>query len=378
MQGYDTNITPLLTSYSSLVTLDLDPNLPLSPLKTANIINRLCVSHFGAPDQIQCGEFEYAERNGQIFIPRLSITEPATDFVKYMTIGPDCATLPFHGNDRRVCLQIETPGLLNTLRWVDQDVATELLGADEVEIEVRAAGVNFRDVLVCLGQLAETQMDTGEYSGIITAVGKELEEKFKAGDRVVAFCNIPYANTVRILGLRVHKIPDEMSFETAASFPCVYTTVYHSLVSVARLHKRESVLIHSAAGGVGQAAIMLAQYIGATVYATVGNEQKKKLIMENFGVPEDHIFSSRSTSFAEGVRRMTSGKGVDVILNSLSGEALRQTCHCIAPFGRFLEIGKKDILSKTRLDMSMFSKNVSFSGIDIMSLMQDQPEMFQA
>ena len=169
------------------------------------------------------------------------------------------------------------------------------------------------------------------------------------------------------------KIPEKMTFETAASIPIVYATVYYSFIHLANLRKGESVLIHSAAGGVGQAAVTLAQYLGAEIFVTVGNTEKKKLLMDRFKVPEDHIFSSRHTSFVQGVQRMTCGKGVNVVLNSIAGEGFRQTCQCVARMGRFIEIGKRDILTNARMDMAMFDRNITFSSVDLTIVFEDDP-----
>jgi NADPH:quinone reductase-like Zn-dependent oxidoreductase len=147
--------------------------------------------------------------------------------------------------------------------------------------------------------------------------------------------------------------------------PIVYSTAYYSLDDVARVKKGETCLIHYAAGGVGQAAIQLANIIGAEIFATVGTEDKKRFVIEKFGVPEDHIFCSRDCSFQQGTMRMTKGRGVDVILNSVSGEGLRHTWDCIAPFGRHIEIGKWDIQTHARLPMNQFSRNVSFCSVDL-------------
>lgn len=177
-------------------------------------------------------------------------------------------------------------------------------------------------------------------------------------------------------------VPKGMTPEAAASCATVYVTAYIALMDVARIHEGESVLIHAGAGGLGQAAIQLCKMIGADIFVTCGSLAKKQLLMEKYGIAEDHIFNSRDLSFAKGmtsrtqlqldpkltsigIMRQTEGRGVDVILNSTSGEALRQTWHCIAQFGRFLEVGKRDIMTNTGLDMQPFIKNASYSGVHI-------------
>lgn len=130
---------------------------------------------------------------------------------------------------------------------------------------------------------------------------------------------------------------------TAASLPLAYSTAYYAFFEAAKLRKGETVLIHGAAGAVGQAAIVLAQQVGVEIFATVSSSTKKQVLIEQFGISEDHIFNSRDHSFAKGVKRMTNNRGVDVVLNSLAGEALQESWHCIALFGRFVEMGMKDI-----------------------------------
>ncbi len=162
-----------------------------------------------------------------------------------------------------------------------------------------------------------------------------------------------------------------------ASVPIVYCTAQYCLSNIARLEPGETILIHAAAGGVGQAAIMLAQATKATVLATVGSIEKKALLMETYGIPEGCIFYSRDTSFTQGVMDATAGKGVDVALNSLAGEQLRATWECMAPFGRFVEIGKRDITNNQNLEMSRFERNVSFTAVDLTDLAHHRQNVLQ-
>ena len=149
-----------------------------------------------------------------------------------------------------------------------------------------------------------------------------------------------YSTFSRCLATSVSAIPDDMSFESACTIPVVFCTAYYALMDLGRLEPDDKVLIHAAAGGVGQAAIILAQMVGAEIFATVGSPSKKQFIMEHYGISENRIFYSRDTSFGPAIRRETNGKGVDVIINSLAGDILRETWECLAHFGRFVEIGK--------------------------------------
>lgn len=163
----------------------------------------------------------------------------------------------------------------------------------------------------------------------------------------------------------VMPIPDDMTIEDAVSSTNPAMTAYHALINLARLREGEKVLIHSAAGSMGQIAIWIAKMWGAEIFATVSSEHKKQFLVTEFGIPPDHVLYSRNTSFAKGIMRLTGGAGVDVIINSLSGRSLHATWECIAPYGRFIEIGKSDILSNTALPMGPFRGNVSFFAVDV-------------
>ncbi|EHK20651.1 uncharacterized protein TRIVIDRAFT_223622 [Trichoderma virens Gv29-8] len=164
------------------------------------------------------------------------------------------------------------------------------------------------------------------------------------------------------------KVPDTLSFEGAASIAFVYSTVHYSLFHEARLERDETILIHAASGGPGQAAIILSQQISAEIFVTMSLETKKQFLIDTHGILPDHIFNSREHSFAAGIKRMTNQKGGDVALNSLAGEVLRQTWLCVAPSGRFIELSKKDIVGNTNMDMSKFMDNIAFIGVNMLSI----------
>ncbi|KAK6221500.1 putative secondary metabolism biosynthetic enzyme [Pestalotiopsis sp. IQ-011] len=166
----------------------------------------------------------------------------------------------------------------------------------------------------------------------------------------------------------VTKIPDTMTFEEAASLLCPGVTAYYSLVELGRFRKGERILIHSAAGATGLLAVQIARTIGAEIFATVGKQEKKQFLIDAFTIPEDHIFDSRNTSFEDGVMRMTNQKGVNMVLNSLAGDSLRASFRCISPFGRFIEIGKADILADAALPMRQLAGNIGFMAVDIQHL----------
>jgi emericellamide synthase (highly reducing iterative type I polyketide synthase) len=155
-----------------------------------------------------------------------------------------------------------------------------------------------------------------------------------------------------------------MDLAAAASIPIVWATTYYSLVHAGKLKCGDRILIHSAAGAVGQAAIMLAKHVGAEIFTTCGSDAKVQLLVDEFGIRKDHIFSSRNTLFREEIQRLTGGHGVDVVLNSLSGEIFRESCNSLAPFGRFVEIGRKDLMEDALMPMEFLLKNITFSYVD--------------
>lgn len=227
--------------------------------------------------------------------------------------------------------------------------------------------------MVTMGQIPDNLLGF-EASGTIVNIGADVKG-FKAGDRVCTIGHGAHRTLFRNKAGFCQAIPVGYSFEEAATLPLVHCTAFYSLVHIARVRQGQTILIHAAAGGVGQAAIQLAKHFGLEIYATVGSADKKQLVKEVYGVPDDHIFNSRDLSFSKGVLRMTNGRGVDCIINSLSGEALRQSWYCIAPFGTFVEIGMKDILSNTGLEMRPFLQDASFTFFNLKHVLKDNPTL---
>lgn len=252
-------------------------------------------------------------------------------------------------------------------------------GVGQVEIAVMAAGLNFKDVMNVMGLLSEEAVAGGvvgknlglECAGIVTAVGKGVQE-FRAGDSVMAWASDSFAGyTLASTTCVVHK-PAHLSFEEAAALTVVYLTAYYSLNYLGRMSAGDRVLIHAASGGVGLAAIQLAKLAGAEVIATAGSEEKRRYLRA-LGI--SHVFDSRSLQFADEVMRVTDGKGVDIVLNSLTGKAITQSIKCLAPFGKFIEIGKADIYSDAKLALKRFGNNLSYHAVDVDRLMRQKPAL---
>ena len=348
-----------------IVTLDLDAQSSVSGPITAESIFSVLVNAFGKNDSRPTDiENEYAERNGVIMVPRI-VEDERLDSHTLTTTGSVIPELQsFYQTRRPLKAEIRTPGLLDSIQFVDDNSLSDNLSDHSVEVEVKASGINFRDVMTALGQISRYPLGC-ECSGVVSAVGKMVDD-FRPGDHVIATVKSgSFSNVIRAQAEEVESIPHDIPFEVAAALPIAYLTAYWAVFKVARLSKDESVLIHAGSGGLGQALISLCQLIGAKIFATVGTLEKKNLLMTKYNISEDNIFSSRDSTFYKGIMAMTQGRGVDVIMNSLSGEALRLTWNCIAPFGRFVELGKRDFTINSRLEMRHFEKNVSFTGLDV-------------
>ncbi|KAK0701265.1 hypothetical protein B0H67DRAFT_655916 [Lasiosphaeris hirsuta] len=314
-------------------------------------------------------ETEFAERDGQLFVSRLVCRSEITEDVyrSGQVAEPELAL--FLDNRRTLTAELGIPGLLESFRWKD-DMGAPSVGSDDVRIELRAASINFKDVLIAAGQLEGITEMRNDCSGVVVEVGTNMRKRFKPGDRVCALYSRSYTNYPVVHGDCCAVIPDSMTFEEGASLPIVWATVYYSLVDLGRLKRGDRILIHSAAGAVGQAAIMLSQHLGAEIFATVGNSAKRELLQDTYGIPSDHIFSSRTTAFQGAIRRLTGGYGIDVALNSLGGELFRESCNLMAHFGRFVEIGRKDLMDDALMPMSFLLKNVTFAYVDLTGVIE--------
>jgi NADPH:quinone reductase-like Zn-dependent oxidoreductase len=237
--------------------------------------------------------------------------------------------------------QILTPGVVHA---AFQLTSLPPLADDDVVVEIEAAGLNFRDVMISLSLLPEQSYERSyfgknfgmEAAGVVSSVGSVVTN-VKVGDRVSIAEPRTFANRLVTKAERVVRMPDDMPFVAAASMQSVYNTCQYALVNLARVRKGQRVLIHSAAGGIGHAAISICRYLGAEILATAGSEEKRQIVRD-LGV--QHVFDSHSTSWYEDVMKATQGEGVDVVLNSLAGLHQRLGLQALRSSGRFCEIGK--------------------------------------
>lgn len=268
-----------------------------------------------------------------------------------------------------VRLQLGSHGAMASFDWVE--AARRAPDAGEIEIEIAASGLNFRDVMLASGLLDDDVLDDGlagavfgfECAGHVLRVGQGVTH-LKPGDAVMGFGRESFATHSTADARVFTRVPDGIATVAAASIPVAFLTAWYSLVHMAQIQPGEWVLIHGAAGGVGIAAMQIARLRGARIAATVSSPEKRALV-EAFGA--EKIYNSRSTAFLDEIRADIGG--VDVVLNSLAGEPMLASLKCLKPFGRFIELGKRDYVQNTALGLRPFRRNLSYFGVDLDQLL---------
>ena len=260
-----------------------------------------------------------------------------------------------------------------------QGIAIPRPAAGEVTAHVQAAGLNFRDVLQRIGLLPEEAFEGGfagatlgmEFAGEVIAVGDGVDH-LRPGDAVFGIARDAFSSHLAAPAYGLFKKPSSMSFEEAATLPVAAITVYYSLHHLARLQKGERILIHGAAGGVGLAAVQYARWVGAEIFASAGSVEKREFLRR---IGAQHVVDSRSLAFADDIREITHGEGVDVVLNSVAGDAIHKGLSILRPYGRFVELGKRDFYANSKLGLQPFCNNIQFFGVDLDRLLVDRPAL---
>lgn len=289
----------------------------------------------------------------------------------------EAATVDEAGSGGAYRAELHDPGMLELIDF--RRIPHAELGADDVEIAVQAAALNFKDIMNAMGLLAHHAVAGGltshrlglETAGRVLRLGRNVQH-VAVGEEVIARVPEGFCGRVVTPGHCVVRKPAQLTPQQAAAIPVVYVTAWYSLYHLARLTRGETVLIHSAAGGVGGAAIQLAQRVGAKIIATAGTKEKREYLRQ-LGV--EHVFDSRSLDFHSRVMEVTNGRGVDVVLNFLTGRFIPQSLKCLAPFGRFIELGKSDIYRNNKLGMERFGENISYFVVDVDRLAAQKPEL---
>ncbi|KAH7349024.1 hypothetical protein BKA66DRAFT_563574 [Pyrenochaeta sp. MPI-SDFR-AT-0127] len=347
------------------ITLDLDASRVLSQSDTLETILDVFSICLASKSNIE--ETEFREQDGKLYTPRIVNDDKMNEYIDKQIHPPATESACFSDTERPLRGAVTTPGTFNSLTFEDDLRPQDPPFTDHVDLQVKTIGLNYRDT--------STALAIGiECSGILTSVGPTVPN-FNVGDRVAAIIPAGCLSTVaRAQSPFLFKLPDHISFESAATIPIVYCTVTYALIERAKLSEGEIVLIHDAASAVGQAALSIAQMIGARVFATVKTREENDLIMREFGVLRQHIWYAGSDTFAEGIRDMTNEHGVDVIFNTLAEpHVLCATWSCLANFGRFVQVGTE---SGPYSDVP-FEKNMTLLSADIAAIATYRPQVLQ-
>ena len=307
-------------------------------------------------------ERELAIRDGRFWTLRLCSTRQKNAYVP-------------ESDDPTYRLVAREPGQISGVCAITSPLAK--LNAEDVEVDVKVAALNFRDIMVALGLLPGLAFERSaigkeigmEAGGVVRRTGSAVRTVV-AGDEVVIGGGGLMGNRAVVNQHQVFSKPHQLSLAEAGCSMSVYATAYYALIYLARLREGQNVLIHSAMGGVGQAAIALARYVGATIYATAGNKDKRAALRK-LGVAA--AFDSRSTQWYDGLMAATNSRGVDIVLNALAGPHIPLCLKALRPGGLHCEIGKVDIYADSQLSMRIFRKNLRFAAIDMDRLILDDP-----
>jgi NADPH:quinone reductase-like Zn-dependent oxidoreductase/ubiquinone/menaquinone biosynthesis C-methylase UbiE len=322
-------------------------------------------------------DYEFRYKDGILRTSRLTADDALCEEAKALA-HPDQALTQVSLKDVKPAalrLAIEKPGVLSTVYFTqDQDFAVPL-PADEVEIEVRYAGVNNKDIAVLTGRHHSDSL-SDECSGIITRIGSEVKE-LAVGDHVYCQSFAKFGNFVRDKAAFCQRLQAGDTLEGTATLPIAFCTAIHGLIDLGRLERGETVLIQSATGAVGLAAVQIARMVGAEIFATVGTEAKKaELLAMGYGIEADHVLPSRDRFSARRLlERLTGGRGVDVILCSARGELMHEYWRCVAPGGRFVEIGRTEVLDNGSLSLDVFRRNATFASFDLEVMSREKPQI---
>lgn len=335
-------------------TIDLDH---CSPADAAEHL----VDEIMLPD----GELETAWRGGVRHVLRLARVD--LDRVTRREIDAlrgGGAPVPFQ-------LQTDAPGVLTGLAL--HETSRPAPGPHEIDVRVRAGGINFRDVMKALGTHPGNPPDLlwfgDDFSGVVERVGDAVTT-LKPGDEVMGMAPYAFRAYARVDARMVFKKPSHLTFAQAAAIPTVFLTAHYAMCHLARLQPGESILIHAGTGGVGQAAVQIARHLKLRIFATAGTPEKRR-ILSDMGV--EHVMSSRTLDFADRIAELTGGRGVDAVLNSLAGDFIPKSLSVLAPFGRFLEIGKVDIYRNSKIGLHALRDNIAYFVIDLTQHLRDKP-----
>ncbi|KAJ0108782.1 PKS01 highly reducing polyketide synthase [Diaporthe amygdali] len=321
---------------------------------------------------------EYMIDNGVIHVSRVLEDDATND--KLHLLDPlhnkTISTAVIGQSDQPLKLSIQNAGMLSSVCF-DKDLGTPStsLEEDELEIVVKSSSVSARDVMTVMGQLPSTDIGFAA-AGVVLHSGSAVGQ-FKPGDRVVVCHSGALCTALTVKADSCVLLPEDVTFDEAAMMPLTHCTAWYALMQRARVQKGQSILIHTAAGGVGEAAIQIAHRVGMEVMATVESDAMRKILRTTYEIPDDNIFDVKDSSCVSGVKRITRGLGADVVLSSVAGEAMRQAGQCLSPWGTFVDISGNNTPDNTSFDMGSFPRNASFTTVDLQRLAKLRPDIMR-
>ncbi|KEF54614.1 uncharacterized protein A1O9_09056 [Exophiala aquamarina CBS 119918] len=336
-----------------------------------DLIVEVITTSFIKEDNAKIRELKFKFERGALFVPRLQRHEASDRWLKPTSEAEFEEVLSNFHCENPLKLHFKTTGLLGSARFVPNVDAESPTEPEEIKVKVYAHGVNRSDVAVASARGSPTDSMVGEFAGVVVEVGSAARSRYSPGDRVCGWGATPYASIVRVRHGLVQHIDDSISFEQGAAIPLAFQTAFHALVDIANLKTSQRILIHGAAGAVGQAAISIAQQLGAYIYATVGSEDKAIFLTEKAALSRHCIFSNRDTKFQKQINQLTGGQGVDVVLNCSSGDLLEPSVACTAELGVIISVVKSNVTSQ----MPSRDQNISYANVNMNALKTKFPEL---
>ncbi|KAI1175676.1 hypothetical protein F4777DRAFT_598427 [Nemania sp. FL0916] len=357
-------------------TLDLDEDLSDAQTDVFTLVDQL-ENRISSSTKVE-DDSEWRYKDGILHISRLTPDDVLNRDSRIVANASGVEQIPLKDlKQTPLQIAIEKPGVLSTIYFKPDADFMKPLAADEVEIEVKYAGVNNKDIAVLTGR-HHSDSFSDECSGIITQIGRNVTD-LRVGDQVYCQSFSKFGNFVREKAAFCQRLEPGDTLEGTCTLPIAFSTAIYGLVDLGRLSSGESVLIQSATGAVGLAACQIARMLGAEIYATVGTEEKKQeLLAMGYGIEEDHILWSRDRFSPKKLLEQTKGKGIDVILCSARGELMHEYWRCIATCGRFVEIGRTEVLDNGNLKLDVFRRNATFASFDLEVMSKNKPQVTAA
>ena len=320
-------------------------------------------------------EYEYVIQDDEVLIPRLIPNPQVDSLIQKSTVIPQIDWSPFHQPSRPLKLAIESTSSLEKMFFVNDDSIRVPLDPDQIQISVRACGLNAKNTAIARSRNNNTTEILVECAGVVTAVGDNLQAQFQLGERVCGWTRgrTLCASSARLNSNDVCVLPSQLDFTKGASIPLSFTTGYYSLVEICKLKMGQTVLIDMASSSIGHAALMIALHIGAITFVTVGNVEKKRGIIDEYRIPDSHVFLHRSTILRKNIMRLTGGKGVDVVFQSETDMASFDNWRCVAEFGIIIRLYEEKMKDRFQ-GPDCCQRNFTTVRVDMLGVAKRRPE----